>query len=60
MENRHLSVPQEGLHERIVMTEGLLFTLEKDIVVIETRRLAIEKARKKKYKESYETKEVLR
>lgn len=42
------------------MTEGLLFTLEKDIVDIETRRLAIEKARKKKYKESYETKEVLR
>lgn len=56
VETRHLSVPQEGLHERIVMTEGLLFTLEKDIIAIENRRLAVEKNRKRKYKESYEAK----
>lgn len=41
VETRHLSVPQEGLHERIVMTEGLLYTLEKDVVDIENRRIAI-------------------
>jgi hypothetical protein len=54
--HRHTSEPQEGLHERIVMTEGLLYTLERDIIDIEIKRLAVEKARRVKHKESYEAK----